>query len=182
MAATRVLVRDATPADLDAIHRVQAASYSDGLVESREVFSAILARGISLVAVDEASGRLMGFLLAHPSERDAIYMLHHVPTSCDCSSGVVFVHDMSVLPEARGRGVGAALVRRFLDTHSERSSVQLMAVNGAEAYWSRFGFERSEQVQMRIGDEVVANYCGSCVYMTLHQQTGSHQRPTGSFV
>lgn len=93
-----LLVRPATLQDLDAIHEVQRSVYSDNLVERKKIFAGIIAYNQSLVAVAD---KVVGFLLAHPTRRNTIYLLHHFPGLNNITQEDVFIHDMSVLRSAK---------------------------------------------------------------------------------
>jgi GNAT superfamily N-acetyltransferase len=95
-------------------------------------------------------GRMCGYALAHPwlagepPTLDAF--LQQLPAAADC----LFLHDVAVLPEARGRGAAERLL-----AHAEAAARQhalpalaLIAAYGTARLWGRFGFvaEESESI------------------------------------
>lgn len=60
-----------------------------------------------------------------------------------------YLQEIVVLPEYQGRGIGTAIVNKLLDyiqTHTTEgnfTSVGLMAAEGKESFYERFGFAKS---------------------------------------
>jgi len=54
-----------------------------------------------------------------------------------------YVHDIALLPEARGGGAAKAIVEAMLAHAAETglANVSLVAVNNSQDFWRRFGFE-----------------------------------------
>lgn len=97
-------VRDAVAADLDAICAIERASFPDPWVPA--MFRAHLRPGVNAFLVADEGARLVGYAIAH--------------TVAD----VADLLNIAVHPDARGRGIGAAL----LDALMARC-----AVRGAES-------------------------------------------------
>ncbi len=92
-----------------------------------------------------AGGAVRGYALAHPwllAEPPALdAFLCELPADADC----LFVHDVAVLPEARGGGAGAAYM-----AHAEAvaaaggwPAIALIAAYGTARLWRRFGFQEA---------------------------------------
>lgn len=92
-----------------------------------------------------AGGEMRGYALAHPwllTEPPALdAFLGGLPVGPDC----LFVHDVAVLPEARGCGAGAAYM-----AHAETiaaaggwRAIALIAAYGTARLWRRFGFQEA---------------------------------------
>jgi ribosomal protein S18 acetylase RimI-like enzyme len=97
--------------------------------------------GIGLVA--ERDGRIVGALIGEsekPAEGSDTYA---VPNS------TAHVHDLAVLPEAQGAGVGRALMQRFEQELRERGiesyGLEVMAGNdAARAFYGKLGLELAQ--------------------------------------
>lgn len=170
--------RPAVPSDLELIAQVQASSYPPGLVEDRSVLGSILSSGrdtcfvMEVADPDPAPPVLAGYILCHPSHGvDHVHALHEPPPRLLDEAGkvgprVVFVHDAAVLPEFRGRGVGAELWRaaRAREGASSSTTFQLVSVNGTRGFWERMGFRekkaRDEDGGAILAPEHYANYGG----------------------
>ena len=64
--------------------------------------------------------------------------LKELPPECDC----LYLHDMAVLPEMRGKKIGEQLLYKF-ETEALRRKIRyvfLVAVQGAETFWPRMGY------------------------------------------
>lgn len=90
----------------------------------------------------ERDGEALGYLVTHPWHSDR-------PPALDQLIGVLpdapdryYLHDLALLPEARGTGAAAAAVD--LTIAQARAAgfdrIALTAVNGADAFWRRQGF------------------------------------------
>ena len=137
-----VLVRPARPQDMDAIMRIQEASYSCELVEARDVFQSMLDTSWVACSVNDRE-RVLGFLLAHPwHDLENPPRLHRPVNDAPTTTSCYFLHDLSVDPRYRGRGIAAMLVGRMREARPELP-LCLVAVNGtANPFWkAKHGFE-----------------------------------------
>ncbi len=133
-----------TADDLPDVKRLSDAIYDATLSESAEVYAEKLAlypAGCFLLA---EGARTLGYLLTHPwrkgSPPEIDQLLGGLPEEADC----YYVHDLAVLPDARGTGAAhAAMV--LVRTAAMREGfclVRLVAVGGAKSFWQRMGFAR----------------------------------------
>jgi ribosomal protein S18 acetylase RimI-like enzyme len=103
--------------------------------------------GILLVA--ERDGRVVGALIGEvedPAEGSDTFA---VPTS------TAHVHDLAVLPEAQGRGIGRALMERFERELRERGiasyGLDVMAGNdAAQAFYAALGLELAQMTFYKV--------------------------------
>ena len=75
-----------------------------------------------------------------------VQSVEELPEECDS----LYLHDMAVLPEMRGRGVGELLLRRFEEAARARklAGSHLVAIQGAETFWRRMGYREKPGVDM----------------------------------
>jgi putative acetyltransferase len=97
-----------------------------------ELLHAAGAGPVSLVAVDEASGGVVGHVLFSPVEID----------DSGSSVRVVGLAPVGVSPEYQGKGVGSRLIRAGLEACRE-AGYDAVVLLGEPGYYSRFGFERA---------------------------------------
>lgn len=90
----------------------------------------------------ERDGTLVGYIISHPwtaSKPPALgAFLGAIPAQAD----TFYLHDIALLPAARGTGAGAQILQ-LLDEEAARggyATITLMAINGADRYWAAQGF------------------------------------------
>lgn len=147
--ASPSLIRPMQPADLAEVLRIQAACFTELVPESEASLAAKLyaapAHCWVAAASAEAGGSLRAYLFALPWRAEAPPLLDApdcvLPAQPDC----LYLHDLSVDPQARGQGLAQALVQRFLDgLHtSGLDRACLIAVQNSSAFWGRWGFQPS---------------------------------------
>ena len=86
--------------------------------------------------------RAVGYGLAHPWRCDDVpaidRLLGAVPPDATC----LFLHDVAILPEARGAGASRAFVDHVVRIARQEglASLALVSVSGTEGLWRRRGF------------------------------------------
>ncbi|NWK95184.1 GNAT family N-acetyltransferase [Sphingobium lactosutens] len=118
----------------DAIH----GSYT----ERAEVYAERLAlypAGCFLLA---GEGEALGYLVSHPWRGTQQPALDRLLESLPAPADHYYLHDLALLPEARGSGAAQAAVGLVLDQARTAGfgRVALTAVNGADIFWRRQGF------------------------------------------
>ena len=136
------LVRPMRTEDLSAVLRIQALCYTAFTPESAASMDAKRRHAPRSCWVAEHGGDVAGYLLALPWRAlDAPALdsvIEGLPALTDC----LYLHDLAIAPAARGGGVGAALVERFL-AHLRAgpwARAALIAVQGSVPFWERHGF------------------------------------------
>jgi GNAT superfamily N-acetyltransferase len=132
--------RPARASDLAAISAI-AARIHPALFERSEVFAEkmrLCPDGSRVLAADVA---IVGYGLAHPWKQHRIPpldgLLERLPDDADC----LYVHDVAVLPDARG-GTARAYVAAIekLARLSGIAALALVSVYATRPLWERFGF------------------------------------------
>ena len=118
----------------DAVH----GRYSEAV----EVYAERLALYPEGCFVLDRGGGATGYLIAHPWHREAPpklgAMLGTIPKNAD----TLYLHDIALLPATRGAGAGRAAVELAREAAHAASfrDITLMAVAGADSFWSSQGF------------------------------------------
>jgi len=90
----------------------------------------------------ERDGEVLGYLVTHPWAGDRPPALDQLMGRLPDAADRYYLHDLALLPEARGTGAAAAAVN--LTIAQARAAgfdrITLTAVNGADAFWRRQGF------------------------------------------
>lgn len=155
--------RPATPADVPAI-----ATLSNRLLapyhEGEDVFADRLALSPEGCLVLADAHGLGGYVVSHPWLRAAPpklgALLGHLPPDPDCW----YLHDVAVDPRLRGGGQVADAVQRIaaLSRDAGIDTLALVAVSGADGYWSRLGFRPAMTPALAAK---LASYGADSVYM-----------------
>ena len=142
----RVHIRRFGPGDAAAVRKVHLEAFAgrEGEAHLVEMLHAAGAAPVSLVAVEEASGGVVGHVLFSPVEIDG------------GGSGIraVGLAPVGVLPEYQGKGAGARLVRAGLEACRE-AGYDAVVLLGEPGYYSKFGFERASD--HGLGNEYAAD-------------------------
>lgn len=99
---------------------------------------ALYPEGCRVLIQDDATG----YLVSHPWHRDSPpalgAMLHALPADADS----YYLHDLALLPSARGSGAGRAALDLVIAQARTLGlpDITLTAVGGADRFWARHGF------------------------------------------
>jgi ribosomal protein S18 acetylase RimI-like enzyme len=133
--------RAMTVADLPAVAAISAAVHGR-YGEPVEVYAERLALWPSGCFVWQQGEDIAGLLVAHPWHRatspELGALLGAIPQDADS----FYLHDIALLPETRGQGAGKAATALVIDRARSAGyrDITLVAVNGAEAFWTTQGF------------------------------------------
>ena len=96
-----------------------------------------------IVAIDQESDRVVGFVTA-------------------ISDGVLsaYISLLEVLPEYQGRGIGSELMRRLLEQLKGLYMVDVLCDPDVQAYYARFGMQRSQGMCIRRYDRIPGGEVG----------------------
>ncbi|MFN3607447.1 MAG: GNAT family N-acetyltransferase [Hyphomonas sp.] len=131
-----------TPLHIDEVVRVQAQAFPEDLRESPEVFADRLARFGAHYRVAFMGNRMVGYMISFPWKLgDAPVNNQKFPVELpepDC----FYIHDIAVLPDARGTGISRALLDdAYTQAHALGfDAVSLVAVGQSGSFWDKAGF------------------------------------------
>jgi GNAT superfamily N-acetyltransferase len=92
--------------------------------------------------VFEQGDAVIGYLITHPWHRDSPPRLGALLGAIPADADSYYLHDIALLPAARGTGAGKAALD-FVRARARAlglSDIALMAVGGADRYWAAQGF------------------------------------------
>lgn len=134
------------PDDLEAVHAIGEAVHP-GYPERIEVFAERLrlyGPGCRVLeAGDAAAGRMAGYVISHPWHPMMPPKLDSLLVAMPTFPATFYIHDLALLPLARGSGAGARVVADLVD-HTEAiglADLSLVAVNASVPFWRRQGFD-----------------------------------------
>jgi ribosomal protein S18 acetylase RimI-like enzyme len=127
--------------DLDAVVDIASAVHPL-FPEDRDVFANKLALHPAWALVLESAGHPAGYCFALPWHGVQPPALNTMLDAISPAADALYMHDLALLPAARGTGAGAAAVDMLLAEARRLSLARcfLVAVNGSVPYWSRLGF------------------------------------------
>lgn len=143
---------------------IAAVAFPDHF-EDRDCFANRLALnpGGCFVLAEEA-GPPKGYLIAYPWRRDSVPTLNTLIEAIPADAEILYLHDLALRPEARGRGRSRAIVEQLAADAKAAGwpGVGLVAVNDAAPFWERCGFKVVETPAMA---EKLAGYGAGARYM-----------------
>jgi len=164
MAAVPLTWRPMTDADIDGVVTVARLSFPDHF-ESRECFENRLAicPAMSFVLAN-ADDAVRGYLFAYPWKGETAPPLNTLIEAIPADADHVYLHDLALDPEVRGGGHTRAIVERLVDQSQTEgwSTMALVAVNDATAFWQRMGFQPVSSPAL---SEKLASYGDDARYM-----------------
>ena len=134
--------RQATFDDIDAIENIAETIHRD-LPEGREVFEEKLRLYPEGCFVLVENGQVVGYCVSHPWLVDSAPALGRLMLTLPPKPDCIFVHDVAVLSQARGRGATGDLLELLLSLarRAHIRTLALVSVYGTYPFWNRFGFE-----------------------------------------
>lgn len=142
--------RRMTGADLPLVQAIADSVHLD-FYERPEVLTERLALYPAGCLVRESEGGLLGYVFSHPWRAADLppldTLLHALPAGAE----TYYLHDLCLLPAARGTGAGGELVGllvRHAAAHGFHD-ISLVAVNGSVPFWTRQGFVAVELPSLR---------------------------------
>jgi predicted N-acetyltransferase YhbS len=100
------------------------------------------------------TGKVLAYLLAHPWASEIPPKLNEkIPVTY---SSTLFIHDLALAIEGRGKNIGKELVQNLIDNAKAKDYVKilLVAVQNSTGFWAKFGFLNipSEDICSSYGD------------------------------
>lgn len=152
------------PADIDDVVAV-AAVVHPGFPEAREVLAERLAlHPDGCFMLEAPDGNALGYLLSHPWRAGTLPPLDTLLGELPEPATSYHLHDIALLPAARGTGAAGAIVAEVI-AHARATGVAsmcLVAVNGSQGYWARHGFLAEAGAELA---EALASYGPGARYM-----------------
>ena len=141
------LVRPLNANDVNILLQVQTACYGDAFQESEVVFRQRLTceYHCSIGVAERHGAALKAYVAAYWSNPGKVTPLDGCFLPPEAGEQVLYVHDMSVLPELAGRGLAKYMLNHLMHLARRRGVRQaaLVSVQGSQAYWKRQGFHEA---------------------------------------
>lgn len=128
--------------DIPAVTAISDAVHGE-LTESAEVFAERCVLYPAGCFLFDREGVAAGFLISHPWRRRSPVPLETLVGAIPADAESYYLHDLALLPSARGSGAGGLVVQQAL-VHAASAGFReasLVAVHGADSFWARQGFQ-----------------------------------------
>ena len=129
------------PADLPDVDALAAMIHPD-YPEDDAVFVERLRLYPQGCRVFERGDKIAAYVISHPWLERAPPTLNQLLGELPAAPSTYYIHDIALLPGARGSGAAAQVVTALVEqARAEKlSSLSLVAVNGSAGFWRRHGF------------------------------------------
>jgi len=133
--------RPMTPSDLAAVSAIAARVHPD-YPEDDAVFAERLALYPAGCFVLAHGIDALGYLISHPWHLGRPPTLNALLGALPAPATTYYVHDLALLPDARGSGAAAAIVGTLVHhaAAQQHQNISLVAVNNSVQFWQRQGF------------------------------------------
>ena len=134
--------------DLPGVLQVQRDAYRSELLEAEETFSCMLSLFPDGCLGCFDGDRLVAYVFSHPWHTDQVVPLDHHRTGFPDDADCLYIHDMAVARDYRGRGLARRLLDAVFNLGEQRGvpMFALVAVQDSEPFWEQWGFERGESL------------------------------------
>jgi GNAT superfamily N-acetyltransferase len=135
--------RAMTEGDLPRVAEI-AATVHPSYPEDAAVFAERLALHPAGCHVLVLQGALSGYIISHPWRDREPPALNSLLGALPARPSTFYIHDIALLPEARGGKAATEIVAQLIDRARQAGlpAVSLIAVNASQPFWSRLGFRR----------------------------------------
>lgn len=141
MTARSFSIRQIREGDWGVIDQIQRAAFAKDAVEDIATIRRLgeLAPELCLLAEAEEA---VGYLIAHPWVADDLPPLNTMIEGLPEGAETLFIHDLALLPEQRGKGVAPALVTAIFEKGRALGlrDASLIAIQNSQGFWARMGF------------------------------------------
>ncbi|KGM38030.1 GNAT family N-acetyltransferase [Streptococcus sinensis] len=154
-----MIIRQASLADLDAIHRIELENFSPKEAISREILAKHIETISTTFLVAEKKGKILGYLEGPIRPERHLHDVSFTLEIEDCHSidgGFISLTSLSISKEAQGLGVGRALLEAMKEIAiaDERHGINLTCHDYLTAYYERHDFVNEGQSKSTYAGEV----------------------------
>lgn len=154
-----MIIRQASLADLDAIHRIELENFSPKEAISREILAKHIETISTTFLVAEKNGKILGYLEGPIRPERHLHDVSFTMEIEDCHSiegGFISLTSLSISKEVQSLGVGRALLEAMKEIAiaDERHGINLTCHDYLTAYYERHDFVNEGQSKSTYADEV----------------------------
>lgn len=137
-----IKIQTATLIDLDHILAIQDLCYYAIEPESKLSMASKIVVSPDTCFVAKEYGQIMGYLLSIPALLGEPPALDSETKSVIENPECLYLHDLAVHPDIRGKGVGVLLLNQFMDIAREKGFQysSLISIQNSVSFWEKQGF------------------------------------------
>lgn len=127
--------------DLPTVKAISDAVHG-GYTEDEAIYAERLKLHSSGCRIFEQHGEPLGYCIAHPWRHERPPALNSLLGRIPADADIYYLHDIALLPAARGTGAGKAAIAEVIAQAMAGGygMIRLVAVNGAATFWASQGF------------------------------------------
>lgn len=140
-ASNQMIWRQLTTGDIEQVSRITKLIHHD-LPERDEVFAErikLYPEGCLALVASHGSD-FYGYAISHPIRRSHPPALDTLLGEIAPDADQYYIHDVAILPEARGSGLAQAGIAKLFAVAAQYPTSCLISVYGTTTFWSKFGF------------------------------------------
>ena len=125
------------------IHQLQKEAFQEELYEELEVLISKWQRSPeSCFVLNSSSNNVSAYLISHKWDALTPPVLNKTLPTVSPSGPILYLHDLVVSHQVKGQGIGSMMVKHLLKIANIKGyeKILLVAVQGADRFWSRQGF------------------------------------------
>ena len=154
-----MIIRQASLADLDAIHRIELENFSPKEAISRGILAKHIETISTTFLVAEKNGKILGYLEGPIRPERHLHDVSFTMEIEDCHSiegGFISLTSLSISKEVQSLGVGRALLEAMKEIAiaDERHGINLTCHDYLTAYYERHDFVNEGQSKSTYADEI----------------------------
>lgn len=155
-------IRHATLNDVTALARIQHECFGDEFLESEQSNRSKLESNPQTCFIAEHDNTVWGYIIGLAVDEHSFPILNAPSISMPENPTILYLHDLSVLPSARGTGVSELLIQHLLKQSVNFEKTMLISVQNSLSFWQRYDFSPVdpsswglEQKVLSFGDDAV---------------------------
>lgn len=137
-----LIIRSAHLDDLPVFDEIQSVCYSSAILESKQSFRAKLKSNPEYCFIAEHEGKPKAYLVCLAVNDETFPSLNAPDIQRPEQATIFYLHDLAVLPTARGLTLGDILVRTALTkAQTQFKQSLLISIQGSIDFWARYGYK-----------------------------------------
>ncbi len=137
-----VKIRRALLNDMESILTIQALCYYAIEPENEVSMASKIMTSPDTCFVANNNREILGYLLAIPALLGEPPTLNDQTQSLDKTANCLYLHDLAIHPDARGKGIAKLLLDQFMNIVHEKfyNAISLVSIQNSVDFWKKQGF------------------------------------------